>query len=88
MKFWSYIGEVCLFRWVSGALKGNRRVRGMSDDTGCSANREVGDNVDSSVGYGRRYDSSYRYDRQEHGWSQSYDDFHDEQDDCDMMDDW
>lgn len=40
------------------------------------------------TGFGRHHENSYsRYDNQDYGYSQSYDDFLDEQDDYDMMDD-
>ena len=40
------------------------------------------------AGFGRHHENSYsRYDIHDYGYIQSYDDFHDEQDDYDMMDD-
>lgn len=42
----------------------------------------------SRISFGKRYDNSYsRYDNHDHGYSQSYDNFLDEQDDYDIMDD-
>lgn len=84
MKFWNYIGEFLLFRWLFGSLK--------RDEAKCKdinpTDNDVADDADSYSGFGSRYDNSYsRYDRQDYGGSQSYDDFLDEQDDYDMMDD-
>ncbi len=48
----------------------------------------MADDADSHTGFESRYDNSYsRNDNHDYGYSQSYDDFLDEQDDYDMMDD-
>lgn len=140
MKFWNYIGEFLLFRWLfsnfrksttqhhartegsetaidrdSKYLDNNHNeditpiddaVTAVGDDlTGYSDNSEDLDDLDifmrnnqgnnlaytNHVDYDRDYHSSGRH-RDLHDWgsgshTQSYDDFHDEQDDYDMMDD-
>lgn len=88
MKFWNYIGEFFLFRWLLGLHKHNEVKRDMPDATINSANRDFTDDMDSYIDYSSRYDNSYsHYDNQDYGYSQSYDDFLDEQEDYDMMDD-
>lgn len=94
MRIWNYIGEFFLFRWLFGKLhhkedyeselKSNARRTFMSDST---EDNEAPDSWSSGYyhGYSSRniYDS-YDYDR----LNQSIDDFHEEQDDYDMMDDF
>lgn len=92
MKFWNYIGEFYLFRWLFGKLHKNE------DGVTSSANRQpfmsdcVEDNdapVVRSSSY--HYNQPYRdpYDGNDDGWSNKpFDDFHEEQDDYDMMDDF
>lgn len=140
MKFWNYIGEFLLFRWLSGrfrqsatGLQAHTTGSGPSIDTDsrCLNDNRVGaiapvdgaappagddtlDGPDNSEdlddldifmrdnnGYGQpyRHHGDYGSDycsRSRHSthndwdsgsYSQSYDDFHDEQDDYDMMDD-
>ena len=88
MIFWNYIGEFLLFRWLFGSRNHNEAKRDGSDSTISSVDRNFSNDLDSHIGFGSRYDKSYsRYDNQDYGHSQSYDDFHDEQDDYDMMDD-
>lgn len=88
MKFWSYIGEFLLFRWLFGSHKHNEPKRDVSDTAISPAHRNLEDDIDLLFGQNSRYDSSYsHYDEHDYGYSQSYDDFLDEQDDYDMMDD-
>lgn len=87
MTFWNYIGEFFLFRWLFGSRKCNETKRDLSAPTTPFENGDI-DELDSSISFGRHYDNRYsRYDNQNYGYSQSYDDFHDDQDDYDMMDD-
>jgi hypothetical protein len=50
-------------------------------------NKYIVDDNDTHSGFGRHKNSYSRYDNHDYGYSQSYDDFHDEQDDYDMMGD-
>ncbi len=80
MSLWNYIGEFLLFRWLFGSHEHNETKRDLSDKSASFGN-------DTHTGFGRSHDNSYsRYDNRDYGYSQSYDDFHDEQDDYDMMD--
>lgn len=80
MAFWNYIGEFFLFRWLLGLDEHDEAKHDAKDTTNIFGNR-CEDEIDSHVGFGRHYGSQY------HGYSQSYNHFHDEQDDYDMMDD-
>jgi len=92
MKFWNYIGEFFLFRWLLGKLhkteKGvsnsNNRQQFMSD---CVEDNDTTVLRSNSCHYGQSYRNSY--DSNDYGWNdQSFDDFHEEQDDYNMMDDF
>ncbi len=88
MRFWNYIGEFLLFRWLFGSHRHNETKRGMPDTNISSTNNDIIDDTESHIGYGCRYDNNYsRYDNQDYDYSQSYDVFLDEQDDYDTMDD-
>lgn len=88
MKFWNYISEFFLFRWLFGSHKRNEPKRDVSDTNISHADRDFANDIDSYIGCRRHSDNSYsRYDNQDYSYSQSYDDFLDEQDDYDMMDD-
>lgn len=87
MLLWDYIGEFFLFRWLFGLHKHNEVKRNMSDTAINSLNKDCLDDHDSYIDY-RSHDNSYsHYDNKDYGYSQSYDDFLDEQDDYDMIDD-
>ncbi|MBO4966075.1 MAG: hypothetical protein J6C81_07430 [Muribaculaceae bacterium] len=87
MKFWEYIGEFLLFRWLFCSHKHKKTENDLSAPVTNYGNKDI-DELDSHIGFGRHKDNSYsRYDNQDYGYSQSYDDFIDEQDDYDMMDD-
>lgn len=77
MSFLNYIGEFFFFRWLFGSRKRGESMR----ERGCRTPRK---SFPADV-----YDASGRdiSDNHNHGYSQSYDDFLDEQDDYDMMDD-
>ncbi len=119
MKFWNYIGEFLLFRWMFG-----NRGRNHSADSSYTANSNgysdlhyAKDDDFSSIGHHHASEPLYRgddiyddendalddyapidsndchrnryikYHHRDYGYSQSHDDFHEEQDDYDMMDD-
>lgn len=85
MAFWKYIGEFFLFRWLFGSHKYDTQ-QNLPDTPTSSDNKDI--DYDMHTSFGRRHDNSYsRYDNHNYGYSQSYDDFHEEQDDYDMMDD-
>lgn len=87
MSFWNYICEFLLFRWLFGSRKCNETKPDLSDPSTNFENGDI-DELDSHIGFGKHYDNCYsHYDNQGYGYSHSYDDFHDEQDDYDMMDD-
>ncbi|WP_305483349.1 hypothetical protein [Paramuribaculum intestinale] len=87
MSLWNYIGEFLLFRWLFGSHEHNETKRDLSDKSASFGNKDIIDDNDTHTGFGRSHDNSYsRYDNRDYGYSQSYDDFHDEQDDYDMMD--
>ncbi|MDE5595652.1 MAG: hypothetical protein K2I89_08790 [Muribaculaceae bacterium] len=72
MKFWNFIGEFFLLRWLFG------KVEAINDNLKDSESCRYNHNLSS-----RNYYCDNDYD-----WNnQSYNDFHDEQDDYDMMDD-
>ena len=72
MKIWNYMGELALFRWLSGKIR--------YTDNNDSPIRKTSD---------FREFSSNSYGRNKYDWgTQSYNDFHEEQDDYDMMDDF
>lgn len=74
MKFWNYIGEFFLFRWIFGKIQ-------HTEDNDIPAGKSS-----NAHGY---LSNSYSYGSNEYDWdSQSYDDFHVEQDDYDLMDDF
>lgn len=88
MSFWNYIGEFFLFRWLFGYHRHNETQQNMSDTSSSFGNKDIINVNDTHTDFGRRHDNSYsRYDNHDYGYSQSFDNFHDEQDDYDMMDD-
>ena len=88
MRFWNYIGEFLLFRWLFGSHKHSEAKHDDLNTNISHAERDFADELDSHVDFGKQYDNNYsNYDSQDYGDSQSYDDFLDEQDDYDMMDD-
>lgn len=77
-----------MFRWLFGSHKHNETTHNLSNSSIRSADRDYADDLDTHISFGKRYDNSYsRYENHDHGYSQSYDDFLDEQDDYDIMDD-
>lgn len=72
MKFWNYIGESFLFRWLFNKLH----------------NTEDNDAPNGKPSDYRGYSSNSHSSNRYHGNSQSYHDFHEEQDDYDMIDDF
>lgn len=88
MSFWNYIGEFFLFRWLFGSHKHDEAKHDVPNTNIKFADRDFADDLNPHIGYGSRYDNSRsRYNNQDYGYFQSYDDFLDEQDDYDMMDD-
>lgn len=87
MTFWNYIGEFFLFRWLFGSHKHNETQQNMSDTSSSFGNKDIIDVDDTHYGFGPNENSYSHYDNRDYGYSQSCDDFHDEQDDYDMMDD-
>lgn len=88
MAIWNYIGEFFLFRWLFGSHKHNEVKCDVLDTNIKSADRDFADDLDPYIGYeSHYYNNRSRYNNQDYGYSQSYDDFHDEQDVYDMMDD-
>ena len=139
MRFWNYIGEFFLFRWLFGKFRKFTTEHDVhTEDLGASIDRDseyVNGNHDEGIvpdgvakpvednliddsdnsedlddldifmrnnngnnhsylhpgDHGSDYHSDGRYSSHQDwnscSFSQSYDDFHDEQDDCDMIDD-
>lgn len=88
MSLWNYIGEFLLFRWLFGSHKHKETKRDLSDTSNSFGNKDIFDDTDSHISFGRCHNNSYsRYDDHDYDYSQSYDDFYDEQDDYDVMDD-
>ena len=88
MSLWNYIGEFLLFRWLFGLGKRDATEHDSYGSSFRSFRDDFDNHTNPDTGSGSRYDSPYsRYDHHDYGYSQSYDDFHDEQDDYDMMDD-
>lgn len=86
MKFWNYIGESFLFHWLFGSHKHNKAKPDVPDATVNPVDSDSMDDLDSYMRFGRHSDNCSRYGNQDCGYTQSYDDFLDEQDDYDMMD--
>ena len=88
MSIFRYIREFFLFRWLFGSHKHDEPKHDLSDMSASFGNKNIIDDNDTHIGFGRSHDNSYsRYGNHDYGYSQSYDDFHDEQDDYDIMDD-
>lgn len=87
MSFWTYIGEFFLLRWLFSSHRHNKTQQNISDMSSGFGNKDIIDVNDTHSDFGRHENSYSRYDNRDYGYSQSYDDFHDEQDDYDMMDD-
>jgi hypothetical protein len=87
MTFWNYIGEFFLFRWLFGSHKHDEPKRDLSDMSASFGNNDIIDDNDTHSRFGRHGNSYSRYDNRDYGYSQSYDNLHDEQDDYDTMDD-
>ena len=86
MKFWNYISEFLLFRWLFGSHSHNEaKYYDVSDTSVGSVDSDFEDDADSYIGLGSSRNT--RFDSHDYGCSQSYDDFNDGQDDYDMMDD-
>lgn len=78
MTFWNFICKYLFFRWLFGSHSSHEDKHEASDTT----DRCCDDGMDDwCLGFRNRYDN------QDYGFSQSHDDFLDEQDDYDMMDD-
>lgn len=77
-----------MFRWLSCSHKHNEARHDVSNTNLSHADIDFANDLNSRIGFGRHKDNSYsRYDNQDYGYSQSYDNFFDEQDDYDMIDD-
>lgn len=87
MSIFRYIRGFFLFRWLFGSHKHNETQQNISDTSSSFGNKDIIDDNDTHSGFGRHGNSYSRYDNLDYGYSQSYDDFYDEQDDYDMMDD-
>lgn len=88
MSFLDIIGKFFLFRWLVGSHKHDWTKQNLSDTYNSFGNKNIIDDNDTHISFGSRHDNSYsRYDNRDYGYSQSYNDFLDEQDDYDMMDD-
>lgn len=82
MSFWNYIGEFFLFRWLFGKIKKSTTEHyAHTERLGTAIDRDSDGDYNSS---GRH---SSHNDWNSGSYSQSYDEFQDEQDDYDMMDD-
>lgn len=87
MSIFRNIREFFLFRWLFGSHRHNGAQQNMSDTSSSFGNKDNIDDDDTHFGFVRHENSYSRYDNHDYGYSQSYDDFHDEQDDYDMIDD-
>ncbi len=87
MNIWNYIGEFFLFRWLFGSNKHNETKCNLSNTSSSFGNCDIIEDNDTHSGFVRHENSYSRFDNHDYGYSQSYDDFHDEQDGYDMMDD-
>lgn len=82
MKFWDRLREILAFRWLDGKPEQNKEKRDAK-----SRSRRTYEDVGTPRRYssGRTYRSPYQ-DRTRGRRSQSLNEFHEEQDDYDMMD--
>lgn len=88
MKFWSYIGEFFLFRWLFGLFKPNGTKSNLSESSRNDFHDDVINDCDTDFIHGNRYEKSYsNYDNQNYNSYRAYDDFLDEHDEYDMIDD-
>lgn len=88
MTLWNYIGDFFRFCWLFGSHKHDETKCDLSDTYRCFGNKDIIDDNDTRSYFGRRHENRYsRYDNQDYGYSQSYDDFLDEQYDYDMVND-
>lgn len=84
MKFWNYIGEFFLFRWLFdkfGKSTTEHDAQTKGNNRSCVHHGDYDSDYNSSG-----HHSSYN-DWNARSYDQSFDDFHEEQDDYDMMDD-
>ena len=81
MKFWSYIGEFFLFGWLVGLFKKHEHSEVVK-----SGDRFVDNDLTDDSDAHDHYHGHTRFDHDDYGFTQSVDDFLDEQDDYDMMD--
>lgn len=89
MRFWNYVGEFFLFRWLFSSHKHNEKRLDISDTTSSQVDKDFAKNTNSLSNH-RRYDDDFNYhhnDYQYYGYTQSVDDFLDEQEGYDMLDD-
>lgn len=85
MNFWNYIGGFLLFRWLFGK-SAHENAQDSSDCQSSLSDRIFDD--DLPIRGSSRYYHGHSYGNP-HGWNgQSLNDFHEEQDDYDMMDDF
>lgn len=83
MKFWGRLREILRFRWPEGKPEQKKERDAKSE--GRRAHDDVG--TPRRYSSGRTYRSSYQ-DRTRSRRGQSLNEFHEEQDDYDMMDDF
>lgn len=103
MKFWDILSEFIVFRWLFGSRRHHSAESAENDVDERADTPAYSDSLDSIVdeivrrdtggssykhSYDRSYDNSWsRNDSWDRGYSQSDEDFLDEQDEIDMMDD-
>ena len=97
MRFWRCVGEFLLVRWLFNRLSRRRRTYYWEEEKDADNPYSESDcgSYSSSVSWGTTDDTNY--DRSSYSSSiglddeydsPAYDDFHEEQDDYDMMDDF
>ena len=98
MRFWNYVCEFLLFRWLFGGRGTDRDVEssqstGITDYTPRHVDTEDYIDLDDDFGVMNQHGCGYQSDRSygnygySSSWDDTVDDFLDEQDDFDMIDD-
>lgn len=83
MKFWNYVSEIILFDWLVRLFKKHEHREEVK-----SGDRFVDNDLTDDFDVHDHYYGHTQFDHDDYGYTQSADDFLDEQDDYDMMDDF
>lgn len=98
MSIWNVISDIILFRWLFRNLNWNEQSGNTFEQLKPTKKKPNHEEIDSTefsfnrsstnFSRGSKYDNRHFYDYNNSGYSHSFDNFHEEQDDYDMMDDF